>query len=137
MKYSKLSNKWYLFRDQAVSAFRAVFSWRHSWVFLILNILLLSSLFLGSWKIFQDFQENILILHYNVDFGVDWIGEKKSVFLLAQIALAFFLFDFLILLIVAKKKYYRFLSFFVWGAAIISEIFLLAALFSIYLVNFR
>ncbi len=137
MKYSKLANKWYLFCDQTASAFRAVFGWRHSWVFFLVNLLIVASLFLGSWEIFRNFKEEILVIHYNIDFGVDWIGSKSLVFWLAAIGGGVFLLDFVILLFISKRRDYKFLSFFIWGGLTVCELFLMAAVFSIYLVNFR
>lgn len=137
MKYSKLSNKWYLFRDRTAAAFRSVFSWRHSWVFFLLNLFLVISLFLGSLEIFTNFQEEILVLHYNIDFGVDWIGAKSLVFNFALVGAVIFILDFLILLLISKRKDYKFFSFFIWGGLTVCEGFLAAAIFSIYLVNFR
>ncbi|MFZ4648142.1 MAG: hypothetical protein ACOYMB_00730 [Patescibacteria group bacterium] len=137
MKYSKLSNKWYLFRSKAIEAFRAVFAWRHSWVFFGINLFLVTCLVVGSFEIFSNFKEDILVLHYNIDFGVDWIGSKSLIFWLAETGAALFLLDLLVLLLVFKNRRFRFLSFFIWGGVTACELFLLAALFSVYLVNFR
>ena len=137
MKYSKLSNKWYLFRDKTASAFRSLFAWRHSWVFFLINLFFVVSLFAGALEIFTNFKEEILVLHYNIDFGVDWIGEKRLVFNFAIVGAVIFIIDLLTLLLVSKRHDYKFLSLFIWGGLTVCEAFLIAAMFSIYLVNFR
>ncbi|MCX6795755.1 MAG: hypothetical protein NT165_03480, partial [Candidatus Falkowbacteria bacterium] len=114
-----------------------LFSWRHSWIFLLSNLFLTVSLFLGSFEIFRNFKDETLVLHYNIDFGVDWIGTRDLVFWLAGIGVALFLLDFLILLLISKRSDYKFLSFFIFGGLTVCELFLSAALFSVYLVNFR
>ena len=137
MKYSKLSNKWYLFHDKTASASRLVFNWRHSWVFFLINLFFVISLFVGALEIFTNFKEEILVLHYNIDFGVDWIGAKSLIFNLDVVGAILFIVDFLALLLVSKHKNYKFLSLFIWAGLTVCEGFLMAAMFSIYLVNFR
>ena len=137
MKYSKLSEKWYLFREKTASAFRALFAWRHSWIFLAINLLFVTVLFAGAWQIFSNFKEEIFVLHYNIDFGVDWVGDKSLIFWPAGIGGGMLIIDFLVLLFVSKRQDYKFLSWFLWSGLTICEMFLLASLFADYLFNFH
>lgn len=137
MKYSNFFNHWYLFRGQAALAFKSVFDRRQSWIFLFINLFFVIAIFVGSLEIFLNFREEIMVLHYNVDFGVDWIGQKNLVFWLAGVGAFIFFLDFLVVLLISKRRNYDFISLFLFGGLTICEIFLLAAVFSVYLVNFR
>lgn len=137
MKYSKLSNKWYLFSDRTKNALKAIFAWRHSWIFFFLNLFFVISLFVAAGEMFYNFNEEIIILHYNIDFGFDWIGNRSLIFNTAILGSGLFIVDFIALMLVSKRHDYKFFSFFIWGGLTVCEMFLLAATFSIYLVNFR
>jgi hypothetical protein len=75
------------------------------------------------------------ILHYNVDFGINLIGTEKQLYIIPLIGLLIFLINFFILPIYYNQKEIKFLSYFLYTASIITNIFLLLAEVSIYLIN--
>lgn len=136
MKYSKFYSRWYSFREAVAGSFRALFSWRHSWVFLIINLFLQVVAWGESWSIFKRFNGDQLVLHYNVDFGIDLLGDSNQVFTYPLLSLVLFLVNLLWLLSLAKRSDFKFFSYFVWGGLTMVTLFLLSAIFSIYLINF-
>jgi hypothetical protein len=75
------------------------------------------------------------ILHYNVDFGINLIGSENQLYIIPLIGLLVFLVNFFILPLYYNQKEIKFLSYYLFTVSIISNIFLLLAEASIYLIN--
>jgi len=74
-------------------------------------------------------------LHYNVDFGINLIGSENQLYIIPLIGLLVFLVNFFILPLYYNQKEIKFLSYYLFTVSIISNIFLLLAEASIYLIN--
>lgn len=79
----------------------------------------------------------LIALHYNVEFGVNLIGEAKNIFILPALGFLIIAINFLLLLSIYKLKSSRFLGHFLLLPALISNTYLFVGLFSIYLANFE
>lgn len=101
-------------------------------------IIVAINLFLGylSYYMYQKISQNIAILHYNVDFGVDLIGNKINFFSIPLLSLIFILVNLIILLSLVKKKDFKFLSYFLLSFLLLFHIFLVLSIIPIYLINF-
>lgn len=80
--------------------------------------------------------QDIAILHYNVDFGIDLIGNKKSFFVIPLLGLIFIILDKVVLLFLLKKNDFKFLAYFLLSFLLLLHIFLALAQYSIYSINF-
>lgn len=80
--------------------------------------------------------QDLTILHYNVDFGVNLIDNPKKIYTIPLLGFVIVLINFIIAAVVYKQND-KFLCHILFLAAVLSEIFLLAALASLYLVNYR
>lgn len=74
-----------------------------------------------------------IVLHYNVDLGVDYFGEFKNIFVLPFVGFAIFLLN----IVLALKIWNRIksLSYFLLSVTLISEIFLWVAGIALYIIN--
>lgn len=95
---------------------------------LVLNIGLLVFLF------FFIKQSNIPIaLHYNVDWGVDYLAEVKEIILLPLIGFFIFLFNGVLSFRLWSRN--RVLSYYLSAIVLLSEIFLCLAGIALYMIN--
>lgn len=86
----------------------------------------------------QHIDQELIILHYNVNFGVNLIGSAKRIYIAPILGLIIAVNNFFILLGIYKfgqdKKFFAHLLF---VSAVISNLLLLVAIISLYLINFR
>ncbi len=105
----------------------------------IVRSLLISSLILniGLFLFFYFFikQSDIpIVLHYNVDWGVDYFGEVKNIFTLPLVGLVIFLLNG----VLALRLWIRMksLAYFLVAISLVSEVFLWLAGIALYIINF-
>ncbi|MDD3711184.1 MAG: hypothetical protein PHP37_01110 [Patescibacteria group bacterium] len=85
---------------------------------------------------YSNISQDIAILHYNVDFGIDFIGDKKLFFIIPLFGLIFILIDKIILLFLLKRNNFKFLAYFILSFLLLLHIFLVLAQYSVYSINF-
>ena len=79
-------------------------------------------------------QNNIpIVLHYNVDWGVDYLGEVKSIFILPLVGGIIMAINGFLALKIWKKN--RFLSYFLTAATLIVQCFLVIGGIALYMIN--
>ncbi|MFW5888661.1 MAG: hypothetical protein ACOCVY_03020 [Patescibacteria group bacterium] len=88
------------------------------------------------YLIFDRASEQLLVLHYNVDFGPDRMGQASQLYIMPAIGTAVLFLNVLLLLFFYRRGDIRALSRFLLGAALAVNIFILMALGPIYLINF-
>lgn len=89
--------------------------------------------------IFTQIDQPMMALHYSVDFGIDHYGSSKNIFVIPVLGLIFIFFNIILLLVVSlyNKRDIKFLTHLLLVPALIANIMLLAAVSSVYLINFR
>ncbi len=101
------------------------------WI-LILSFVLNAALFLFFLIFIR--QSNVpIVLHYNVDWGVDYFGEVKNIFLLPAIGLLIFLFNGILALRLWSRN--AVLSYFLTAAILLAQVFLWLAGAALYIIN--
>ncbi len=79
-------------------------------------------------------QSNIpIVLNYNVDWGVNYFGEVKSIFILPAVGIIIFLFNGVLALKLWGKN--RILSYFLATITLLAQIFLFISGIALYLIN--
>lgn len=79
--------------------------------------------------------QDLIILHYNVDFGINYIDAAGKIYIIPLLGFLIALVNFSILLAVHKQS--RFIAHALLAAAVLCNIFLSAGLAALYLINFR
>jgi len=103
------------------------------------NQLLISSSLLLNIALFLFFhffikQSDIpIVLHYNIDWGVDYFGEVKSIFVLPTVGIIIFLLNGVLALKLWGKN--RILSYFLTTATFLTQGFLIISGIALYLIN--
>ncbi len=87
--------------------------------------------------------KNSVILHYNVDFGIDLIGNARQIYIIPLMGLVIVLFNLILLSFVYRKNIAsarrdadKFLANLLLGSALFVNFILLFPVASIYLINF-
>lgn len=137
MAYSNFYARFYTIIDQIKMSFGSIFRFKPNFVYFSIIIFWQILAWLQAWFIRHQLSGNILVLHYNVDFGIDLVGDPSQIYLYPLLGLGVFLANLIFLAIFYKEKNFKILSHFLLGAAAIFGLFLSIALLAIYLINFR
>jgi len=88
--------------------------------------------------------QDLVILHYNVDFGANLIGNAKDIFTIPLAGLIIFLFNFILLFVIHHRNIYsyvksgdKFFANLLLLSSGLANLFLLFSTYSIYLINFK
>lgn len=134
---SKAYESFFSFREKAARQFGALFAFR--WAYLYLGLILIFQA--GAWFFAYYIQSHLggelLILHNNPYFGIDWIATGSSIFILPAWSLGALLLNFVITLALVRHKYGRLFLNFLLGAALLVSVMSLINVFFIYLINFH
>ncbi|MBI2459809.1 MAG: hypothetical protein HYV53_04690 [Parcubacteria group bacterium] len=110
-----------------------------SFAFVRIYLLALLALNIINWLLAfyvnNNVSQNLVVLHYNVNLGVNLIGEAKDIYIIPTLGLAFIVINFLLLLNVFSQN--KFLIHLLLGFSLLINLFLIASTAAIYLVNFR
>lgn len=114
-----------------------IFDFFHSKVYIGITVLLNLLSWISVVFINLKAGDGPLILHYNVDFGVDLIGFEEDLFIIPLLGLSIFLINLILLTVFARWENAKFLSHFLFTVSLLVNLFLLISLGPIYFVNFR
>ena len=107
--------------------------------FVRLYILFLCALNVINWLLAyyvnKNVSQNLVVLHYNVNLGVDLIGNVSDIYIIPTLGWSFIVINFLLLLNVYRRG--RFLIHLLLGFSLLINLCLIASTISIYLINFR
>lgn len=106
-------------------------------VYLIILFFLNLSLWLLVYVINKQPGQDLIALHYNVDFGVNLIGKASNTYVIPCLGITTILMNGVLSSTLIKQKNSKFIIHTLMISAILVHIFLFAAVATIYLVNFR
>jgi hypothetical protein len=135
--FSRIINWILIFWRNLSSAWHIIFSWTFIRIYLIVVFSLNIITWLAAIIIYKTLVQDLAVLHYNVDFGIDLIGTRSQLFVNPALGLIFALFDVVALLSLTKSRDFKFLAHLLLGAAALVNLLLALAMFSVYLINFR
>lgn len=116
--------------------FKRVFSYNYLRVYTIINLLLIILAFVFAWYLYQNLSSDLMVLHYNVVFGIDKVGRPEEIFVLAFLSLAVFIFNTALTISFFRRKHFRFLSHLLPISSLFVSLLIMFSLLSLYLVNF-
>jgi len=137
MAYFNSYSRFYKWRAYTLSAWRMVWRFSYSRQYLLGVFVVQLIAWLQAGLIYRGLTSGFLILHYNVSLGVDLVGEARQVFLYPLFGLAVALVNSIILSFWHRARDFQILAHLLLAAALIFNLLISAALFSIYLTNFR
>ncbi|MFA4833396.1 MAG: hypothetical protein WC619_00935 [Patescibacteria group bacterium] len=134
---SKIDENFYLLRQK----FFGAFSYLSGYFFIRLYFIFLFGanllIWLAAYFINASVSQDLVVLHYNIDFGVDLIGSVKRIYIIPLLGLIIILVNAVLIFIFSRRQDFKFFSHLLLTASLAVNLFLLIALGSIYLINFR
>ena len=79
--------------------------------------------------------QDLVILHYNVNFGANLLGSASKIYTIPSLGLVFIILNIALSMHIRKQG--KFIDHLLFFSLILANLFLLAATMSVYLVNFR
>jgi len=134
---SKIYNVVYLSFQRFIDIFLNIFSFLYIRIYLILLLGFNAFIWLTAYYININVSQDLVILHYNVSFGVDLIGNVSRIYIIPWLGLIIIILNFILLFIFSKYKHFNFIAHLLLMTCLISNLFLFLALLSVYLINFR
>lgn len=117
------------------SALVELFSWRPSLIYGSIAILLNLLAWIFAIIIHRSIGEELAILHYNITFGIDRIGDVRNLYLLPLSGLAIIIANLLLASLITKKED-RILIHILLSMCILGNGIVLLGLYAAYVVNF-
>lgn len=83
----------------------------------------------------KNVSQSLVVLHYNVDLGVDLIGNVRDIYIIPTLGLAFIVINLFLLFNIYRRG--RFVIHLLLGFSLLINLFLIISTIFIYLINFR
>ena len=135
MTWLKLLNYFHLSRESLGEMALNMLSFFYVKIYLIVLLALNLLNWLTAFIINKNVSQDLVFLHYNVTFGVNLIGSVKKVYIIPLLGFAIILINFVLLIFIHKQG--KFIIHLLLFTALLANLFLLAAVISVYLINFR
>lgn len=137
MAYYNINKKIEKIEQELRAYSRGIIRLKHNIYYLII----ITVLQIISWGqalfIYHNLNGDFLVLHYNVDYGIDLVLDPKDVFFWPLLALFIFIINTFILLGLYKINNTKFFSNLLLLASILVNFLVVLSLVSIYLINFK
>lgn len=131
----KILNYLYLSREKLVQAVLYLVGFMFVRMYLLFLFALNIINWLLAYYVNNNVSQNLVVLHYNVNLGVNLIGNARDIYIIPTLGLAFIVINFILLLNIFRKN--KFLIHLLLGFSLLINLFLIAGTIAIYLVNFR
>lgn len=137
MNYSNIYARFYNFSQALINNFRPLFRLRAVKIYAAFLLLLQLLAWFQAIMIRRRISDDFLILHYNIDFGVDLVGQPSDIFYYPLFGLAVLLLNFILAAFFSRRPQAQITTHLFLAATIIFSGFLSLALLAIKLINFR
>lgn len=135
--FEKLQNNFYAYRQNIGEIMRYLFGFFYFRLYLIILLGVNLINWLLAWWLEISVNQDLMILHYNINFGVNLIGEVNRVFIIPALGLIIILINTVLASVNMRHKDFKFITIILQSVALVVNFFLLLALGSVYLINFR
>lgn len=133
--WNKLLSHFNFGRDKLAESVLSLISLKAVRLYLILLFVLNIANWLFVYYVNRNVSQNLVVLHYNVNLGVNLIGNVANIYIIPALGLSFIILNFLLLLNTYRKS--KLLVHLILGSSLLINLFLIASTVSIYLINFR
>jgi len=110
------------------------FDYQYARMYLIFSLGLNGLSWIASYYIATSVDSDLIILHYNVNFGIDAIGEVSKIYNIPFWGLGIIVFNLILAFFIRRTG--NFIIHVLLFSSLVANIFLLISLGSLYLVNF-
>jgi len=137
MAYSNFYANFYSFCQEIMAAAAALWRFIPSRFYLGIAVILQAASWLQAIFIYKHLSGELLVLHYNIDFGIDLVGEPWRIFLYPLFGLGILLLNWISAAALHRRQYFRLFANLLLTAALLFCLFISLALLFIYFINFR
>jgi hypothetical protein len=134
--FSRIYHDIHVLRTRAAYIFSELFSHRFVVWYLAFSMFLNIGIWFFCWLFYRQVREDVIILHYNVDFGVDLVGSPEKVFVIPGLGLFVIVFNLVLLSVFVKRQDFKMLANMSLIAALLVNAFLSLSLGPLYIINF-
>lgn len=134
LDWHKLLNSLHEGREKLGGAVLALVSLTSARFYLIFLLALNAVNWLWAYYVNKNVSQSLIVLHYNVNLGVNLIGQARNIYIIPTLGLAFILINFFLLLNIYRKS--KFFIHLLLGFTLLVNIFLIASTIAVYLINF-
>jgi hypothetical protein len=138
---NKILNYIYLVKSKAKEGIVVFWGYLYIKIYVIGVIILVSLNWFFAYFINSKVSQDLVVLHYNVDFGINLIGDVSRIYIIPALGLFIFFINSGLAIIVNRQRFdntntTRLLTNFILGGALLANLFLLISLAFVYLINF-
>jgi len=90
-------------------------------------------LWLAAWLMRSSIEQDLVILHYNTIFGIDWVGNPNGLFWLPAAGAILLALNIFVSFFFYRRD--KFLVHLLFGGALLANFIIALALYSLFLVN--
>jgi hypothetical protein len=137
MAYSNFYAKLYTAGKKVGVALSAVWHFVPSRLYFLIVALLQIAAWSQAGFIYRHLSGDLLILHYNVDTGIDLVGNPAHIFIYPLFGLGIFVLNLILTAALYRREDWRIFNHLLLSVAALFGFFLNLVLLSIYLINFR
>ncbi len=127
--------KYYQFLGQIKESLRDFFSLWSVRFYVLFLFLLNGLLWFVAFRAIAASGQELVILHYNVNFGVNLVGGAKKILIIPLLGLLVIIINFFVIFLIRQLPI--FLRHLLLAGALMVNFLLLASLLAIYFVNFH
>lgn len=125
----------YFKKDQVLSDLALFFAPLYIRIYSVILIFLNLLNWIFVYYINKIVSQDLVILHYNINFGANLLGSASQIYTIPFLGLVFILLNTVLAINIRQPD--KFINHLLFFTLILVNIFLLAATMSVYLVNFR
>jgi hypothetical protein len=124
------------FKERVADLAGPVFELLSVKIYLGVLLFLNSFVWLAVYYIAGQVTQELVVLHYNVDFGVDLVGNVNNMYMIPAVGLLIAVANFLLVFLFSRQADLPLIAHFLLGTAVVVNFFLLISLIPIYFINF-
>lgn len=128
--------RWYTWRQRWAVIFNAYWRYVPNRWYLLVGLIAQILLWFFAYQMFRAVGGDLFLAHYNVDFGIDSIGDSRRAFNVPLLGAAVFLLNWLLVILAVGRAHFHFLAHACGLATLLAQVLAALALMSLYLINF-
>lgn len=135
IEWHKILDYLYLGRERLTAAVFNLLGLKPVKIYLPLLFILNAFNWFLAYSVNRSVSQTLVVLHYNVNLGVNLIGRVTDIYVIPTLGLTFIIINLFLLLNLRPRS--NFLVHLLLGFSLLVNLFLIAGIFTVYLVNFR
>ncbi|MCF7860077.1 hypothetical protein K9M09_00435 [Patescibacteria group bacterium] len=136
MAYSFIYSRWYALKRRLSFILTKYWRYQPNRLYLLISVIMQVLIWIFAYQIYISLGNDLLVAHYNVDFGIDAIGNPKQIFNIPLLALGALILNGFVLSFFTKRLNFNFLTNAAGITGVMVQLLAALALMSLYLINF-